>query len=171
MPHLQWTFHIDFVYSPRMHFSIGYDCSNDRLDPIGQHFGRSLYNPPTKLMDLKYFRSSAPPFLGTKVKNAAFKIHLDTPCSWNSLKRPIISFCTKCHLKYQKAMEKPSGPRAWFPHIPTKALTTSFEKGLSKHLTSSLWIDSKHISLILGPHSLVSNRRFLKAFANPSFKS
>ena len=65
---------------------------------------RISYQSPTKLIDLKFFKSFGPPFFGVNTKSIELRLFSNLPPSWNLLKNPIISSFTKSKLNCQKAM-------------------------------------------------------------------
>ena len=85
------------------------------LSLFARTLANNLYKLPTKLISLKSFKSSAPPFFGIKTKKVAFKLLSNCPRSKNSLKKPNTSPLTKSQQRCQKPMVNPSDLKL-YPH-------------------------------------------------------
>lgn len=68
----------------------------------------NLYKLPTKLIDLKSLKSSAPHFFRIKTRKVEFSLLWNVPCRKNSSKEAIISSLEKSQQRCQKSMVKPS---------------------------------------------------------------
>ena len=95
---------------------------------------KSLYSPPTKLIGLKSFNSSTPPFFGIRTRKVEFKLLWNVPRRKKSLKRAIISALVKSKQKCQNAMVKPSGLGALSPERLERASNTSSSENDSSKL-------------------------------------
>lgn len=129
-------------------------------------FARGFYNPSTKLIDLKSFRSPGPCLFRIKTRNMVFKLLSKDPKSWNSAKKAIISSFTK-FLQTAK--------RLWRSHSVHKLdkaeNTSSLEKWSSKASESTMDKESNSIPLMLDLHSPNLDRITWKAFATLSLMS
>ena len=113
--------------------------ANTLIIMLANILANHLYSPPTKLIGLKFFKSSTSHFLGINTRKVAFKLLTKVPDSWNYLKKFITSSFTKSQENCQNAIEKPSRPDAFSPQKPDSApKTSSSEKGFSNTSTSNL---------------------------------
>ena len=113
-------------------FDVEITLANTPFNLLASTLVSHLYSPPTKLIGLKSFKPSSPPFFGINTRKVAFRLRTKQPESWNSLKKFITSTFTKSHEHYQKAIGKPSGPSAFSPQNPDNApKISSTVKGFS----------------------------------------
>jgi hypothetical protein len=67
---------------------------NTAANLLANNFAIILYMPPTKLIGLKSFNTSAPCFFGMRETKVALRLRSNWQCPWNSWHTPITSLCT-----------------------------------------------------------------------------